>query len=287
MLLSRFIKDGSSALSKIYEPEEARSMMLYYCSEVLGLPSYIHITEPLTDVPEDLLERALSDMSRLAAAEPLQYVLGYTEFCGRRFKCDSRALIPRAETELLCIEAVKMAPDASVALDLCTGSGCVAWTLAYELRGAAVYATDLYPEALELARSQFARLPSKVLRPVFVQADVLDAEASAAVLGGRKCGLLTANPPYVTLPEKAEMRPNVLDWEPHKAIFAPSEDPLAFHRAIASIALRVLEEGGRGIVEINSELPEQTAEVFSAAGLREVEAVSDYFGRPRFVKFTK
>ena len=315
MLLSDYIKTSIKNLSPLYPEEEARSMVMYYCTEVFGFPVYQHITDPATEIPAELLDVALDDMRRLAASEPLQYVLGYTEFCGRRFAVDERALIPRAETEVLCIKAEEMvatsraarpagearpsgdtpsAPAPLRVLDLCTGSGCIAWTLALDLPGSEVVATDLSEEALELARSQFGkrdaipgwtgRLPKRVIPPKFVRADLLDVEATvAAVPGG--IDLLTANPPYVMVAEKAEMRQNVLGWEPHMAIFAPEEDPLVFHRAIAEVALRVLVRGGCGIVEINSELPDQTAAVFTAAGFADVRIIPDYFDRPRFVSF--
>lgn len=315
MLLKDFIKESVSSLLFLYPEEEARSMVMYYCTEVFGFPVYQHITEPATEIPAELLDVALDDMRRLAASEPLQYVLGYTEFCGRRFAVDERALIPRAETEVLCIKAEEMvaasraarpagearpsggtpsAPAPLRVLDLCTGSGCIAWTLALDIQGAEVVATDLSEEALELARSQFGkrdaisgwtgRLPKRVIPPKFVRADLLDVEATvAAVPGG--IDLLTANPPYVMVAEKADMRQNVLSWEPHMAIFAPEEDPLVFHRAIAEVALRVLVPGGCGIVEINSELPDQTAAVFTAAGFVDVSIIPDYFDRPRFVSF--
>ena len=299
MLLSHFIKTSIAALAPLYPEEEARSMVMYYCTEVFGFPVYQHITEPATEIPAELLDVALDDMGRLAASEPLQYVLGYTEFCGRRFAVDERALIPRAETEVLCVKAEEMvaaAPAPLRVLDLCTGSGCIAWTLSMDIQGAEVVATDLSEEALELARSQFGkrdaipgwtgRLPKRVIPPKFVRADLLDVEATvAAVPGG--IDLLTANPPYVMVAEKAEMRQNVLGWEPHMAIFAPEEDPLVFHRAIAEVALRVLVPGGCGIVEINSELPDQTAAVFTAAGFVDVSIIPDYFDRPRFVSFRR
>ena len=309
-------------------------MVMYYCTEVFGFPVYQHITEPSTEVPEDLLEMALDDMRRLAASEPLQYVLGYTEFCGRRFAVDERALIPRAETEVLCQEAEKLVaiavaggatplgsssfgltppplrggPPASVprvarpsggtpsalrVLDLCTGSGCIAWTLALDLPGAQVVATDLSQDALDLADSQFrtasgrpSRLPKGALRPRFVKADLLDVEATVAA-AGEGFDLLTANPPYVMVAEKADMRQNVLGWEPHMAIFAPEEDPLVFHKAIADVAMRVLVPGGCGIVEINSEIPDQTAAVFTAAGFEDIRIIPDYFDRPRFISFRR
>ena len=108
MLLKDFIKESVSSLLSLYPEEEARSMVMYYCTEVFGFPVYQHITEPTTEIPTELLDVALDDMRRLAASEPLQYVLGYTEFCGRRFAVDERALIPRAETEVLCIKAEEM-----------------------------------------------------------------------------------------------------------------------------------------------------------------------------------
>lgn len=268
-------------------------MVMYYCTEVFGFPVYQHITEPSTEVPEDLLEMALDDMRRLAASEPLQYVLGYTEFCGRRFAVDERALIPRAETEVLCQKAEEMAKDAKRILDLCTGSGCIAWTLALDLPGAQVVATDLSQDALDLADSQFrtasgrpSRLPKGALRPRFVKADLLDTEATVAAAGD-SFNLLTANPPYVMVAEKADMRQNVLGWEPHMAIFAPEEDPLVFHKAIAEVAMRVLVSGGCGIVEINSEIPDQTAAVFTAAGFEDIRIIPDYFDRPRFISFRR
>jgi len=287
MLLKDFIKDGVAALSALYPKDEARSMVMFYCADVFGFPSYQHITEPKTEVPAELLEQAQDDMRRLAASEPLQYVLGYTEFCGRTFKVDHRALIPRVETELLCMKAEEKAPkkEGLKILDLCTGSGCIAWTLALDLPGAEVVATDLSAEALSLAREQFRRTSKKVVRPRFIEADLLDVEGTVNAVGEAPFDVITANPPYVMNSEKVEMRPNVLGWEPHMAIFAPDRDPLAFHKAIAVTALRLLAPGGYGIVEINTELAEETAAVFSQAGFSSVEIIRDLFDRPRFVSF--
>ncbi len=289
MLLKDFIKDGIAALSGLYPKEEARSMIMFYCADVLGFPSYQHITEPKTEVPAELLEQALDDVRRLSEAEPLQYVLGYTEFCGRTFKVDHRALIPRVETELLCMKAEEMAPkkDGLKILDLCTGSGCIAWTLAMDLPGAEVTATDLSEEALELASEQFKRLSRKVVRPRFVKADLLDIDGTIKAAAEPSFDVITANPPYVMNSEKVEMRPNVLGWEPHMAIFAPDRDPLAFHKAIAIIALKLLAPGGCAVVELNTELAEETATVFKNAGFSSVEIIRDFFDRPRFVSFRK
>ena len=258
--------------------------------------SYTHVIEPITEIPEEDLAGLQEDMSRLLSSEPLQYVMGYCEFCGRNFNVDGRALIPRAETELLAQTAEGLVSEMTDyrklnVLDLCTGCGCIAWTLALDLPGARVIATDLSEDALALAESQPISVRKPAAAPVFVKADVLDVEATVAAFRAgnldAECGLLTANPPYVMVSEKAEMRANVLDYEPDMALFAPESDPLAFHRAIAQIALRVLATGGQGIVEINSELPDESVAVFTEAGLSEVEIVEDFFDRPRFVTFVK
>ena len=292
MLLKDFIKDGIASLSALYPKDEARSMVMFYCSDVFGFPSYQHITEPGTEVPAELLEQAQDDMRRLAEAEPLQYVLGYTEFCGRVFNVDHRALIPRVETELLCTKAEEMVLGQKPAgelkiLDLCTGSGCIAWTLALDIPGAKVTATDLSEEALELAARQFRRISKKAVRPRFVKADLLDVEGTVKAVEEPCFDLITANPPYVMTSEKPEMRPNVLGWEPHMALFAPDTDPLAFHKAIAVTATKLLAPGGSAIVELNTEIASETAAVFSAAGFVQVEIIKDLFERPRFVSFRR
>ncbi len=288
MLLRDFIRESVKVLKTLYPEPEARSMVLLLCQERLGVMSYTHIIEPGVQVPGEELPGLREDVARMGAGEPIQYVLGYTEFRGRIFKTDRRALIPRIETELLVEEAVRLSREIPPregplrVLDLCTGSGCVAWSLAYELPGAVVTAADLSGDALALARSQFRRLPSKVVRPVFMKGDILDFSSAFP-----ECDLFTANPPYITLPEKEFMRPNVLDWEPHMALFAPESDPLAFHKALAVWAGRLLREGGAGVVEINEDLGAESLEVFRKAGFTGARIVADFAGKERFVSFRK
>lgn len=187
------------------------------------------------------------------------------------------------------MKAEEMAPKKAglKILDLCTGSGCIAWTLAMDLPGAEVTATDLSEEALELASEQFKRLSKKVVRPRFVKADLLDIDGTIKAAAEPSFDVITANPPYVMNSEKVEMRPNVLGWEPHMAIFAPDRDPLAFHKAIAIIALKLLTPGGCAVVELNTELADETATIFKNAGFSSVEIIRDFFDRPRFVSFRK
>ena len=150
MLLSSFIQESTAALGRLYPAPEARSMVLMLCEERLGVKSYTHIVIPSTEIPDEALPGLQEDMRRLLASEPLQYVLGFTMFYGRRFNVTPDVLIPRPETELLVDEAVKagLALGRKLrVLDLCTGSGCIAWSLFQELQDAEV--VDEEPLALE------------------------------------------------------------------------------------------------------------------------------------------
>lgn len=179
-------------------------------------------------------------------------------------------------------------PESVRILDLCTGSGCIAWTLALEISGSVVTAVDISDGALAVASSQdfseeIAR--TSAVSPVFMKADVL-AGPSVSGLSGRY-DILVSNPPYVMDKEKTLMRPNVLDHEPHLALFVSDDDPLVFYRAIAGWALAVLKQGGYGIVEINEALGLQTADLFRDAGLRDVRIIKDLSDRDRFVSFRR
>jgi len=285
MLLKDFISQSTKRLEGLYPSPEAHSMIMLLVQERLGVMSYTHITEPGTEIPEEELPGLQEDVDRLAENEPIQYILGYTEFCGRVFNTDERALIPRAETELLVMEAEKAVEGMSGPLsivDLCTGSGCIAWTLALDLKGSSVTATDLSEDALELARGQFKRLPKGAIKPKFICADLLDFSVDLP-----KCNLLTANPPYIMVEEKSIMRPNVIDFEPNMALFAPESDALCFHKAIAIWGQRLLLPGGIGVVEINETLGNETAAVFRAAGFGDVQIINDFYDKPRFVRFKR
>jgi release factor glutamine methyltransferase len=171
-------------------------------------------------------------------------------------------------------------------LDLCTGSGCIAWTLALEIPGAEVTGIDISDGALTVASGQdfseeLAR--TSALKPHFVKADVLGKPMADLGL----FDIIVSNPPYVMDKEKALMRTNVLDHEPHLALFVSDDDPLVFYRAVADWASKLLKVGGYGVVEINEALGEQTAEVFRIAGFSGVRVIKDLSDRDRFVEFTR
>lgn len=280
--LKAFLKDGLTALGPLYPAEEARNILLTLCECKLGVARYAYVTDP--DFPVDDATGIFKDLERLSGGEPLQYVLGFAEFRGRRFKVTPDVLIPRPETESLCEVAGKIASGPRI-LDLCTGSGCVAWTMALEVKGAETYGIDISPGALEVARNQdfSAEIEaSGARRPVFLEYDILSEEIPFEP--GSFC-LVLSNPPYIMESQRESMRPNVRDFEPPVALFVPDEDPLIFHKAVARWSRRLLSPEGKGMTEINELLGEETMKVFEDAGFAHVEVVKDLFGKDRFILY--
>ena len=300
MLLAEFVKAGTKALESLYPQKEARSIVLMLCEEVLGTENYTHIVEPEFKIDDKKLPELEAAMERLKKMEPVQYVLGHTEFYGRTFKVDPAVLIPRPETELLCRDAIKLgmrvyrmrSPYGKNAepvriLDLCTGSGCIAWTMALSIPGSRVTAVDISDAALEVAAGQdFAsELKSKeTFKPEFIKADVLDSEQEIE-LG--PFDMVLSNPPYIMESEKEDMRRNVLEYEPESALFVPDDDPLLFYRAIARWSQRFMSPEGVGLSEVNESLARQTETVFKAAGYAHTEIVRDISDKNRYIIYHK
>ena len=326
MLLKQLINKGVETVSGVYPEREAREMVFAYLEHQLGTKRHTHIIEPDYEVGDADASVAMTAFERMAAGEPLQYVTGLADFYGRQFRVTPDVLIPRPETEILCRNVLDSGvgcqgcgdgilpppargrgprsgrgpsehlATAPAILDLCTGSGCIAWTLAMEMPGVEVTAVDISDGALGVASSQdFAEEIARTgaVPPVFVKTDVL-AGPDSLCHPERSAGsslpqydILVSNPPYVMDKEKELMRPNVLDHEPHLALFVSDDDPLVFYRAISQWALALLKPGGYGIVEINEALGPQTAGLFRDAGLRDVEIIRDLSDRDRFVSFRR
>ena len=300
MLLAEFVKAGTKALESLYLQKEARSIVLMLCEEVLGTENYTHIVEPEFKIDDKKLPELEAAMERLKKMEPVQYVLGHTEFYGRTFKVDPAVLIPRPETELLCRDAIKLgmrvfrmrSPYGKNAepvriLDLCTGSGCIAWTMALSIPGSRVTAVDISDAALEVAAGQYfaSELKSKeTFSPEFIKADVLDSEQEIE-LG--PFDMVLSNPPYIMESEKEDMRRNVLEYEPESALFVPDDDPLLFYRAIARWSQRFMSPEGVGLSEVNESLARQTETVFKAAGYAHTEIVRDLSDKNRYIIYHK
>ena len=284
------INKGAETVSTMYPEREAREMVFAFLEHHIGTRRHTHIVEPGYEVSEEDACKAVSAFERMASGEPLQYVTGKADFYGRDFHVTPSVLIPRPETELLCRMALDVAAERQIEiLDLCTGSGCIAWTVALECPQAEVTAVDISDGALDVAVNQdftdeLSRTGAKA--PVFCKADVL-AGPEAFCRADRKYDLILSNPPYVMDKEKALMRTNVLEHEPHLALFVSDDDPLVFYRAVAAWASALLAPDGTGIVEINEALGPETAKVFLDAGFSSAEIVKDLSERDRFVVFSR
>ncbi len=284
MNLKDVIKEGTQTLSALYPEREAREMVYATLEKMIGTNRHTHILEPYYKVSDADMDHVRAAFSRMVTGEPLQYVLKEAWFYGRKFNVTPDVLIPRPETELLC-RAVLEHKGPRI-LDLCTGSGCIAWTLALEIPGVETIGVDISDGALNVAATQnFSEeiSTSGALRPQFVKADVLAQPLTS--LG--QFDVIVSNPPYVMEREKAYMRRNVLDYEPHLALFVSDDDPLLFYRAVAKWALMMLKPGGYGIVEINEALALDTEEIFCNLGFRDVCTIKDLHDRDRFVEFRK
>ena len=300
MLLADFIKKGVAALEPLYPTAEAHSIVLMLCESLIGTKSYTHIVEPRYDIDKKAEQPLAEAMLRLQAGEPIQYVIGRTDFCGHSFKVNRNVLIPRPEPELLVREAIKIAgriqrmriPYGKSAepvrvLDLCTGSGNIAWSVALGVPGARVVGVDISEAALDVARSQNFSADLKAtgaLAPTFVAADVLDTEQE---FNYGSFDLILSNPPYIMEKERALLRKNVVDYEPASALFVPDDDPLLFYRAVARWSERFLSPEGKGLTEINEVLPKETVAVFRDSGFGEIDVVKDFFDKNRFVFYMK
>lgn len=293
MQLKSLIAQGTETISTSYPEREAREMVFLFLESLIGIRRHTHIVEPSYEVADSTAAEALAAFERMASGEPLQYVMGKAHFYGRDFRVTPDVLIPRPETEYLCriILDVQMHLSRNGQyplniLDLCTGSGCIAWTLALELPGARVTAADVSEGALKVAASQeFSAEMSRTgaCEPEFVHADILNLPPGQFEGREGTFDIIVSNPPYVRLSERSLMRSNVLDHEPELALFVSDDDPLVFYRAVARWASLLLRQGGLCAVEINEALGKETATVFSEAGFEEVKVVQDLDSRDRFV----
>ena len=281
MLLRDLISKGTETISQAFPEREAREMVLMFLQHSIGTSRHTHILEPLYEVSEEASAEALGAFGRMASGEPIQYIIGKAYFSDREFKVTPDVLIPRPETELLVREAVNWARRSGRkslrVLDLCTGSGCIAWSMALELPGSEVAAVDISDGALAVAAGQKFECDNA---PKFIKADVL----AGPVEGLGTFDMILSNPPYVMDSEKALMRKNVLEHEPWLALFVSDDDPLIFYRAVAAWAKQLLKSDGLCLVEINESLGRQTAEVFEDTGFRDVEVLQDLNSRDRFIR---
>ena len=259
-----------------YTTQEAGNLSRLICCEILGQQTvdyYLGKDITLSVKEEQELE---SILARLRNFEPIQYILGEARFMGRTFRVAPGVLIPRPETEELVEMMLKELSPVSRVLDVGTGSGCIAISLAKELPESQVTAWDVSGEALSIAAANSKALQASVR---FEQRDVLTYEPCVV-----DCyDVIVSNPPYVTEAEKQEMEHNVLDWEPSLALFVPDTDPLRFYRRIAVLGLEMLTPGGKLYFEINRAFGKDTVAMLCETGYRAVRVQKDISHNDRFV----
>jgi release factor glutamine methyltransferase len=220
-------------------------------------------------------------IDRLNHQEPVQYVLGEAFFYGRKFLVGRGVLIPRPETELL-VDRVRQHFETSsrkTIIDIGTGSGCIAITLKLALPAAIVYASDISPEALEIARKNAVTLRADI---ELMHHNILMQELPYGMFDA-----MVSNPPYITEKEKTSMSKNVVAFEPEIALFVPDDDPLLYYKAIAEKARQALRVGGLVAVEINERFGADVGSVMISSGFEKLEIIKDMSGKDRVVTALK
>jgi len=278
----RFIQER---LQDFYSDSEIKSLGFLIVESVCNMtkPSILRCKDKQLSLNEELRIRDITE--ELRKYRPIQYILGETEFYGLRFKVDENVLIPRPETEEL-VEWVIEPPPGPLqrrggrckVLDVGTGSGCIAIVLAKRLAGAEVFALDISEKALAVARQNAIANQADVC---FFRYDILGDEPFPFSSLTFDC--IVSNPPYIAMKEKAAMAKNVLDYEPHEALFVPDENPLLFYERIAGFARKYLNAGGSLYFETSSLYGQAAARTLKDKNFRSVRLLKDISGNDRIL----
>jgi release factor glutamine methyltransferase len=302
MILKDILTIYHKELDVLFGKEEVDSFFNILIEHYLDLKRLHLVLEPqyvITEAEEQPLFEALV---HLKSQKPIQYILGETEFYGLPFKVNEHTLIPRPETEelvaLIIINSKDELPQTNATetvtssgveksykiLDIGTGTGCIAISLAKYLKNVKVYALDVCEEALIIAQ-QNAELNAVNIE--FIHDDILNSRQTELISVFHKYDVIVSNPPYVRNLEKAEIQPNVLDNEPHLALFVDDEKPLQFYKAICEFALSNLKVNGTLYFEINEYLGSEMLALLEGYGFKNIELKKDLFGKDRMVKGVK
>ena len=277
--MKAIVKQISTALTDNYSAGEISALTRIIATELLGVSQmafYLKDDIILTAEQGTLLDNAIE---RLKKQEPIQYILGYSDFCGLRFKVTPATLIPRPETSELVEWIASEATGSESILDIGTGSGCIAVSLAHKMPQSKVTAWDISNDALAVAAENSKANGCDV---AFKQVDILAYEPT-----GELFDIIVSNPPYIKEVEKEQMEANVLDWEPHTALFVPDSDPLLFYRTIAEKGLVLLKPGGRLYFEINRAHGKETMEMLASLGYTNIELRKDFAENDRMIRAVK
>ena len=264
-------------LEALYGPEEANAMMMMLLEHHFGINRVKMALEPELRLSESEMLTVHFAVKDLLKNKPIQYVIGETEFCGMRFMVNENVLIPRPETEEM-VEMIATSPQYSI-LDIGTGSGCIAISLAKLIPNSDVMAVDVSEKALEVARKN---AEANGVNVHFVLDDILKPTTTELI--DNQFDIIVSNPPYVCESEKTEMRANVLDHEPSSALFVPDNDPLIFYRKILEFAQKALKPDGQIWFEINEKFGKETAELCREKGFNNTEIIKDFRGKERVVR---
>ena len=256
--------------------DEIHSIIYLLLKDKFGLSK----TDIMTgrEIESGKLDSLAGILDRINRKEPIQYILGKAEFYERQFVVNNSLLIPRPETELLVRSVIDNHIPTPTILDIGTGTGCIAITLALEIPTSQVYAIDISDDALTVAKQNAQTLKAKVH---FSKWDILSDKVI-----NQKFDVLVSNPPYITEAEKRAMKSNVLDFEPHLALFVTDGDPLIFYRTIAKKGRSLLKSGGKVFVEINERFGSNVSDLFVSEGYTDVQILKDLDGKDRIVMAT-
>lgn len=278
MLIQEFKRHFFLELSILYPETEIQSFFTILIEFKLHLSRIQLALEHNFELDNNDFEFLQNALFKLKNQIPIQYIVGETAFFGLMFKVDKNVLIPRPETEELVewiIQNNKNSNSLKI-LDVGTGSGCIAISLAKNLPNAAVSALDISAEALNVAKNNAAM---NQVRVEFINADILKIEKLATDFD-----IIVSNPPYIRELEKSQMQQNVLSNEPHIALFVKNENPLLFYDKIAELAKKHLTENGVLYFEINQYLGPETVELLKSKGFKNIELKKDIYGVDRMVK---
>lgn len=275
--LSEYYKGLRSSLAQALPKGEADSAAAILMEDIGGYTRTTLFADGDREISDFVKGRIDSAVARIVGGEPVQYAVGRALFMGNSYIVTPAVLIPRPETAALVDMITDHAGGRSDLriLDIGTGTGCIAISLARALPFADVDATDISAQALDVARENARNLKTKV---TFRQEDILNAAPPAA-----PCyDIIVSNPPYIAESEKADMDARVLDYEPSTALFVPDDDPLRFYRAIAEYALKALVSDGNLYFEINSNYGPQMKEMLADKGFADIEISRDFRGNIRY-----
>lgn len=268
----------SEQLADLYPENELRSMLKLALDHYFNYNTKYLSLHPGVKFTESQLLDIILMVKELKTGKPIQYVLGETEFMGLKLKVNEHVLIPRPETEELCDWILKEIPKLKSPniLDIGTGSGCIALAMKKSRQDAEVTAVDCSGEALEVARMN-AKINQ--LKVNFIEMDILNAVSEKFVTQD----VMVSNPPYITKGEQGLLHKNVIDFEPHKALFVEDNDPLIFYRAIAELGAKILKPEGELFFEINEASGKDVADVLRSTGYKDVLIRKDLNGKDRMV----